>query len=116
MQVYNYAEQFLLVMHFQNLNPKESNSKREIIRLMRDYLEVAKYTSSVKAAKGTIGKILGSNGNEKIRSAIENAKELEKYWQNENKIYLKDIVKMNPSVDVYKLIERLLDEIVYLCG
>lgn len=116
MQVYNYAEKFLLVMHFQNLNPKESNSKREIIRLMRDYLEVAKYTSSVKAAKGTIGKILGSNGNEKIRSAIENAKELEKYWQNENKIYLKDIVKMNPSVDVYKLIERLLDEIVYLCG
>ncbi len=36
MQVYNYAEKFLLVMHFQNLNPKESNSKREIKRMFRE--------------------------------------------------------------------------------
>lgn len=28
----------------------------------------------------------------------------------------KDIQKMNPSVSIYKLIERLLDEVVYLCG
>lgn len=28
----------------------------------------------------------------------------------------KDITRMNPAVDIYKFIERLLDEIVYLCG
>ena len=46
---------------------------------MRDYLDVTKYTKKMKASKGTIGKILGSNGNEKIRAAIENAKLLPTY-------------------------------------
>lgn len=105
-----------LVMHFQNLEPDKDNSKRAIIRLMRDYLDVIKYTKKIKASKGTIGKILGSNGNERIRAAIENAKLLEKYWNDIGKNMDKDIAQMNPAVDIYKLIERLLDEIVYLCG
>lgn len=65
--------------------------------------------------EGTIGKILGSNGNEKIRAAIDNAKLLEKYWKESGKDMDNDIVQMNPAVEIYKLIERLLDEIVYLC-
>ena len=105
-----------LVMHFQNLEPGKDNSKRAILKLMRDYLDVTKYTKKMKASKGTIGKILGSNGNEKIRAAIENAKLLEKHWKDTGKDMDKDITQMNPSVDIYKLIERLLDEIVYLCG
>jgi hypothetical protein len=105
-----------LVMHFQDLEPKGKNDKREMIRRMRDYLGVQKYTDKVKAAKGTIGKILGENGNKKIRAAIENAKALEEYWKKEGKEITEDIVQMNPSVEIYKLIERLLDEIVYLCG
>lgn len=105
-----------LVMHFQNLEPDKDNCKRVIIRLMREYLDVPKYTKKVKASKGTIGKILGSNGNEKIRAAIENAKLLEKHWKNEGKSIDKDFAHMNPAVDIYKLIERLLDQIVYLCG
>lgn len=105
-----------LVMHFQNLEPEKDNSKRTIIKLMRDYLKVTKYTNKIKASKGTIGKILGSNGNEKIRAAIENAKLLEKYWKDKGKDMDRDITQMNPAVDIYKLIERLLDEIVYLCG
>lgn len=105
-----------LVMHFQNLEPDKDNSKRAIIKLMRDYLNVTKYTKKIKASKGTIGKILGSNGNEKIRAAIENAKLLEKHWKDTGKDMNKDITQMNPAVDIYKLIERLLDEIVYLCG
>lgn len=76
----------------------------------------AKYTKKVKASKGTIGKILGSNGNEKIRAAIENAKMLENHWKDAGKDMNKDIKQMNPAVDIYKLIERLLDEIVYLCS
>ena len=103
-------------MHFQNLNPNYSNDKRTIIAMMRTYLGVPRYTKKVKAAKGTIGKILGSNGNERIRAAIENAKALEKHW-SENGISMdQNIAQMNPSVDIYKLVERLLDEIVYLCG
>ena len=105
-----------LVMHFQNLDPYKDNSKREIIKLMRHYLNVTKYTNKIKASRGTIGKILGSNGNEKIRAAIENAKLLEKHWKDTGKDMDKDIIHMNPAVDIYKLIERLLDEIVYLCG
>ena len=31
------------------------------------------------------------------------------------KIYQHDIKDMNPSVSIHNLIERLLDEIVYLC-
>ena len=31
-----------LVMHFQNLDPDKDNSKRAIIKLMRDYLGVTK--------------------------------------------------------------------------
>lgn len=104
-----------LVMHFQNIEPQGKNDKRTIIGLMRDYLDVPKYTTKIKAEKGTIGKILGSNGNEKIRAAIENAKELEQYWETEEKHMDKDIIRMNPSVNIYKLTERLLDEIVYLC-
>ena len=105
-----------LVMHFQNLEPGKDNSKRAILKLMRDYLDVTKYTKKMKASKGNIGKILGSNGNEKIRAAIENAKLLEKHWKDTGKDMDKDITQMNPAVDIYKLIERLLDEIVYLCG
>ena len=105
-----------LVIHFQNLEPGKDNSKRAILKLMRDYLDVTKYTKKMKASKGTIGKILGSNGNEKIRAAIENAKLLEKHWKDTGKDMDKDITQMNPAVDIYKLIERLLDEIVYLCG
>lgn len=105
-----------LVMHFQNLEPDKDNSKRVILKLMRDYLNVTRYTKKMKASKGTIGRILGSNGNEKIRAAIENAKLLEKHWKEAGKDMDKDITRMNPAVDIYKLIERLLDEIVYLCG
>lgn len=104
-----------LVMHFQNLEPNKDNSKRAIIGMMRDYLEVTKYTNKTKSSKGTIGKILGSNGNERIRAAIENAKILEEYWMIKGKEADNDITQINPSVAIYKLIERLLDEIVYLC-
>lgn len=105
-----------LVMHFQDLEPGMDNRKRKIIKLMRDYLGVVRYTKKTKAAPGTIGAILGSNGNERIRAAIENAKRLEQYWIDEEKDLEKDIVQMNPSTGLYVLIERLLDEIVYLCS
>lgn len=105
-----------LVMHFQNLEPNKVYNKRMIIKLMRDYLNVTKYTTKIKSSKGIIGTILGSNGNEKIRAAINNARLLEQHWKDAGKNMETDITQMNPSVEIYKLIERLLDEIVYLCG
>ena len=105
-----------LVMHFQNLEPEKDNGKGAILRLIRDYLGVVDYTKKIKAAKGTIGKILGSNGNERIRDAIENAKKIEEYWKAAGMNEDEHIAEMNPSVSVYKLIERLLDEIIYLCS
>ena len=104
-----------LVMHFQNLEAGVDVDKRSIIRAIRQHLNVTRYTTKTKSSKGTIGKILGSNGNEKIRMAIENAKVLEKHWKDVGCDMYKDIKKMNPSVEIYKLIERLLDEVVYLC-
>lgn len=103
-------------MHFQNLMPNVDTSKRAIIHLIREYLGVKRYDSKVKAAPGTIGMVLGSNGNERIRAAIENAKELDQYWKLEGKVIEQNIEIMNPSVGIYSLVERLLDEIVYFCS
>lgn len=105
-----------LAMHFQDISPEDSTDKRSIIKILRYHLGVTKYTDKMKASKGTIGKILGNNGNEKIRKAIENAKNLEKHWNELELDYEKDIKKMNPAVNIYKLVERLLDEAEYLCG
>lgn len=105
-----------LVMHFQDLEPGEQYDKRTIIRLIRDYLDVVRYTKKTKAAPGTIAKILGSNGSEKIRAAIQNAKRLEQYWKTEGKEIHNHIAEMNPAAGIYILVERLLDEVVFLCG
>lgn len=112
----NLLSETWLVMHFQNLMPDGDVDKRSIIKLMREYLDVTRYTDKIKAEPGTIGKILGSNRNERIRAAIDNAKSLEKHWKQLGLDADKDIKKMNLAVDIYKLIERLLDEVVYLCG
>ena len=103
-------------MHFQDLIPDGDNRNRTIIRLMCEYLDIDRYTSKDKASLGTIGKILGSNANEKIRAAIKNAKELEAHWCSLGMREDVNIKEMNPSVAIYTLIERLMDEIVYLCG
>ena len=46
-----------LIMHFMQLEPDIPLNKREIHRFMREYLQITKYSSKVKAAPGTIGKI-----------------------------------------------------------
>ena len=104
-----------LVMHYQNIMPDDACGKREIIKYIRGYLEVNKYTSKEKAGVGTIGKILGNDGSRRIRAAIENAKELERYWNHKGYDIDLNIKSMNPCVKIHVLVERLLDEIVYLC-
>ena len=48
-------------------------------------------------------------------SAIENAKELENHWKDKGLDLKWNINEMNPCVKIHFLVERLLDEIVYLC-
>lgn len=104
-----------LVMHFMILDPEMKNSKRQIYESMREFLQVEHYGSEEKADAGTIKKLLGNDGNRKIRSAIENGKILERHWRNLEKVLPDQIKEMNPSVSIHILVERLLDEIEYSC-
>lgn len=104
-----------LVMHFQELTVNSHKTKSQIYNAMREWLGVRNYDSKEKASPGTIAKLLGSDGAKSIRAAIANAEKLERYWREKEKEYQKDIKYMNPSVNVHILIERLLDEIEYLC-
>lgn len=105
-----------LVMHFQDLEPNENVNKRQIISQIREILGISRYTSKIKASEGMIGQILGSDGNNNIRAAIKNAKQLEKYWRELELTIDKNAEQMNPSVGIYELVERMLDEVVYLCS
>ncbi len=82
---------------------------------MREFLGTTEYGNKEKASEGTISKILAINGNERIRNAIQNAKKLNEYWNDNDKNITRDIVEMNPSVNIHILIERLLDEIEWSC-
>ncbi len=104
-----------LVMHFMILAPNMNNGKRRIFETMRLFLGVDKYGSFEKADSGTIKKLLSNDGNRRIRAAIENAKILEKHWDDLGKRIPDHIREMNPSVSIHGLVERLLDEIEYTC-
>lgn len=103
-----------LAMHFQDLEPGGENEKK-IYDTICQCLGILEYGSKEKVAEGTIGQILGSNRNERIRAAIKNAKTLEMHWKESDKDYKKHITEMNPTAEVYKLVERLLDEVMYWC-
>lgn len=111
----NLVFEIWLVMHFQEMTVDSRKTKAQVYSTMRDYLKVENYGSKEKAATGTIAALLGNDGDDKIRAAIVNAKELETYWKEAGKNYQKDIETMNPSVSIHSLVERLLDEIEYLC-
>ena len=98
-----------LVMHYMHLAVTDDVKKGKILSRIREYLGVKKYTSKVKASRGTIASILGNEGNIKIRQAIDNAKELQKYWSDHNYEYYNNVKIMNPSTSIHELVEVLLD-------
>ena len=104
-----------LVMHYMNLSVSDDVRKSKILSRIREYLGVPKYTSKIKAAPGTIATILGNDGNTKIRLAIDNAKELRKYWDSNNCSYDVNVKAMNPSTNIHELIEIIMDEIEDVC-
>lgn len=112
---FNLLFEIWLVMHFMIIKPEMNNGKRAIYEAMRHFLKVDNYGSAEKANPKTIKKLLGDDGNRRIRDAVENAKVLEAHWSELGRTIPDKIKEMNPSVSIHILIERLLDEIEYSC-
>ena len=102
-------------MHIQVLDPEVELKKRKVYGFMRDFLDVSQYNSKVKAASGTIASILGTDGNARIRAAITNAKTINDFWGDKGLFYEDNVKKMNPSTNLDKVVEDILDEIDYVC-
>lgn len=104
-----------LLMHIQVLDPTVELKKRTVYGYMRDFLEVPQYNSKVKAAPGTIASILGTDGNARVRAAITNAKTINNFWRDKGLSYDDNVKKMNPSTNLDKVVEDILDEIDSIC-
>lgn len=96
-----------LLMHFEIVD--KQLKKSEVIKRLREALEITRYTSKQKASPGIIRKIIG-NG-ESVRNAIDNAKNLEKKYIKADYKIEEQIGKMNPYTTVHKLVEKILMEI-----
>ena len=104
-----------LLMHYQEFSSETKYRKSKLYNMMCDILDVNKYTSKVKASEATIKKILASDGREKMKKAIVNAQELEKYYKDAGLYIFENIKDMNPSSSVHSLVERIIDEIDSYC-
>lgn len=93
-----------LLMHFEDLEPTSNLKKRKTFEHLSNHLS----SPYKKANRGIIRQIL-QNGN--IESAIENAKQLECFYEDANLKVESDIKKMNPYSSVYRFVETLLFEV-----
>lgn len=73
---------------------------------------ISRYTSKQKASIGMIRKIIG-NG-DSVKDAIENAKNLENKYNEDNYKIDKEIDKMNSYTTVHKLVENIYYKNSYL--
>lgn len=93
-----------LLMHFEQVEPEYSNSKR-VIGERLSYALGREYT---KADSGVIRQIIG-NG-DTLRNAISHAHVLEERYSQKELVYETDIRQMNPFTTVHLLMERILLE------
>ncbi|WP_028563642.1 RloB family protein [Paenibacillus pinihumi] len=93
-----------LLMHFEQVEPEYSNSKR-VIGERLSYALGREYT---KADSGLIRQIIG-NG-DTLRNAISHAHLLEEKYSQKELVYETDIRQMNPFTTVHLLMERILLE------
>lgn len=100
--VSNYMFETWLLMHFEDVEKKLS--KRETYKRLTSHL-------NDKYKKGFKGKTCEIIQNGSIEKAIENAKLLEKKYNDNKKNILTNINDMNPYSNVYKLIEQFMAEI-----
>lgn len=102
--VSNHFFETWLLMHFEDLEPTQKLKKKKTFELLSNHLS----STYEKANKGIIREIL-QNGN--IEKAIDNAKILERFYEDANLKIDSDIKKMNPYSSVYRFVEMLLFEI-----
>ena len=93
-----------LLMHFEDLEPTAKLKKKKTFEQLSNHLS----SPYEKANKGIIREIL-QKGN--IENAIDNAKLLEKFYEDANLKMDSDIKKMNPYSSVYRFVEMLMFEI-----
>lgn len=91
-------------MHFEQVEPEYSNSKR-VIGERLSYALGGEYT---KADSGLIRQIIG-NG-DTLRNSIRHAHVLEERYSQKELVYETDIHQMNPFTTVHLLMERILLE------
>lgn len=96
-----------LLMHFESVD--KSLTKFQTYKRILLALGVKEYKSKEKASLGLIRKAIGNGEN--VKSAIQNAKSLDKKYSAENYNIFNDIVKMNPYTSVHILVEKILLEI-----
>ena len=63
----------------------------------------------VKSSKGMISKILHDESN--AINAIENAKNLDKKYKDDNLKIISNYKEMNPFTNVHKLVEEILENL-----
>ena len=100
----NHFFETWLLMHFEDLEPSSEVKKKETFERLSNHL-CSRYK---KANSGIIREIL-QNGD--VERAIDNAKRLEKHYEEANYTIDSDIKKMNPYSSVHRFVEMLLFEI-----
>lgn len=103
--LYSYKSfEVWLLMHL--LEVTLPMTKRQLKEKIREQLNITRY---IKSSKGMISKILHDESN--VKNAIENAKNLDKKYREENLKIISSYKEMNPFTNVHKLVEEILENL-----
>ncbi|CDR31407.1 Uncharacterised protein [Acholeplasma oculi] len=103
--LYSYKSfEVWLLMHL--LEVTIPMTKRQLKEKIREQLNITRY---IKSSKGMISKILHDESN--VKNAIENAKNLDKKYIEENLKIISRYKEMNPFTNVHKLVEEILENL-----
>jgi hypothetical protein len=103
--LYSYKSfEVWLLMHL--LEVTLPMTKRQLKEKIREQLNITRY---IKSSKGMISKILHDESN--VKNAIENAKNLDKKYREENLKIVSSYKEMNPFTNVHKLVEEILENL-----
>lgn len=103
--LYSYKSfEVWLLMHL--LEVTLPMTKRQLKEKIREQLNITRY---IKSSKGMISKILHDESN--VKNAIENAKNLDKKYRDDNLKIISSYKEMNPFTNVHKLVEEILENL-----
>jgi hypothetical protein len=96
-----------LLMHFEEIDTPLR--KRVTYIKMKEALHLEQYGSAEKSSMGIIRQIIGDGAS--VRLAIENAKKMQKKWDDLDYTIEVNILEINPYTAVYTLVEDILLEL-----